>query len=154
MASFLSDTNISYYIIPAAAGLALFPRTYSGLAGPGKKYFDPANPRKFVEKLEKTEEIDKRLRLRLIRAEACGANAFENLPLFAAAVTAANAAGLPTQTLNALSGAYFISRIIYTYVYIFAQDNPRMAASRTLVWTAGMGFLMTLFVKAGLKSQP
>ncbi|KAK6085234.1 hypothetical protein SCUP515_01052 [Seiridium cupressi] len=154
MASFFSDNNVSYYTLPLALFVALLPRMYSGIAGPGKKYFDPQNPRTFVEKLDKIESIDKQVRLRLQRAEACGANAFESLPLFAAAMTAGNAAGLSPEALNLLSIGYIVSRLLYTWVYIFGQDNPKLAVWRTRVWTAGIGFVMTLFIKAGLRSQP
>ncbi|KAI1866362.1 uncharacterized protein JN550_007750 [Neoarthrinium moseri] len=155
MASFLNDTNVSYYTIPVALGLALYPRVYAGLSGPGKKYFTPQNPRAFVDNLEKTEALDKKLRLRLIRAEACGANAFENLPLFAAAVTAGNAAGLSVQALNYLSVGYIVSRIAYTWVYIFGLGDRNVhPLARTAVWSAAIGCVMTLFVKAGLKLQP
>ncbi|KAH6653201.1 hypothetical protein BKA67DRAFT_568847 [Truncatella angustata] len=154
MASFFSENNISYYTLPFALVLALLPRVYSGLAGPGKRYFDPQNPRKFVETLAKAEALDKQLRLRLQRAESCSANAFEGLPLYAAAVTAGNAAGLSPQALNFLSLGYIASRILYSWVYIFGQDNPKLAAWRTRVWTAGVGCVMTLFIKAGLNSQP
>jgi uncharacterized MAPEG superfamily protein len=74
--------------------------------------------------------------------------------LFAAAVTAGNVAGLSLETLNYLSLGYIASRIMYTWVYIFGQDNPHFAAVRTVVWSAGTGFVCTFFVKAGQNSQP
>ncbi|ETS73785.1 hypothetical protein PFICI_14731 [Pestalotiopsis fici W106-1] len=154
MASFFSENNVSYYTIPAALGVALYPRFYSGIVGPGKKYFDRTNPRNFVGRLDKVEGLDKQLRLRLQRAESCSANAFETLPLFAAAVTAANAAGVSPVALNYLSLGYVASRVVYTWVYIYLLDNPKLFAWRTNVWTVGTVILMTLFIKAGLKSQP
>ncbi|KAI0149308.1 hypothetical protein BJ166DRAFT_596273 [Pestalotiopsis sp. NC0098] len=154
MASFFSENNISYYTLPVGLVLALYPRIYSGLTGPGKKHFDPSNPRTFVDRLEKTEALDKKLRLRFQRAEACSANGFEGLPMFAAAVTAGNAAGLSPEALNYLSLGYLASRVAYTWVYIYLLDNPKLAYWRTHAWTAGVVSLMTLFVKAGLKSQP
>jgi len=38
---------------------------------------------------------------------------FENLALFAAAVVAANAAGVPAHQLNQLTGGYLISRVLF-----------------------------------------
>ncbi|KAL7624727.1 hypothetical protein AAE478_006298 [Parahypoxylon ruwenzoriense] len=143
------EKNISYWTIPAALILALFPRTYSGLTGPGKKVFDPTNPRTFAARLDKAADMDKKLRLRLQRAEAAGANAFETLGLYAAAVTAGNAAGLPAQTMNSLTLYYLGSRVLYTWVYIWGQENRSLAPVRTLVWTAGMTFIMAMFVQAG-----
>ncbi|KAJ4405374.1 hypothetical protein N0V91_005325 [Didymella pomorum] len=46
------------------------------------------------------------LRGRLLRAEAASSNGFEALPLFAAAVTAGNAAGLSALTMNTLSRSW------------------------------------------------
>ncbi|KAI0596074.1 hypothetical protein F4775DRAFT_566399 [Biscogniauxia sp. FL1348] len=152
MASFLNfNQNISYFTIPAALLLALAPRGYSGFSGAGKKYFDPSNPRTFAARLENAE-IDKEVKARILRAEACSANAFEGLPLFAAAVVAGNAAGLPKETLNALTAGYVASRLAYTWVYIWGQNNRKLAEARTLVWGVGITCVMTLFVKAGLRS--
>ncbi|KAI1494520.1 hypothetical protein F5X96DRAFT_567017 [Biscogniauxia mediterranea] len=152
MASFLNfNQNISYFTIPVAFFLAMAPRGYSGFAGPGKKYFDPANPRTFAARLENAD-IDKDVKARILRAEACSANAFEALPLYAAAVVAGNVAGLPRDTLNALAAGYIASRAAYTWVYIWGQNNRKLADARTLVWGVGVGLVMTLFVKAGLRS--
>lgn len=41
------------------------------------------------------------------------------------------------------------SRIAYNYIYVFGQDNSRMAPFRTLSWVSGVGIIGTLFVKAG-----
>lgn len=42
-----------------ALALALGPRFYSGLAGPGKKLFDRQNPREFSETLKKADLDEK-----------------------------------------------------------------------------------------------
>jgi uncharacterized MAPEG superfamily protein len=92
------------------------------------------------------------LRRRLQRAEACCSNGFEGLPLFAAAVTAANAAHLPAKTLNAMSVGYLAIRLVYTWVYIWGVQNAKLAPVRTLVWSTGCGLIMGLFVMAGLQA--
>ncbi|KAI1135319.1 hypothetical protein F5Y05DRAFT_395241 [Hypoxylon sp. FL0543] len=149
MASYLGlEKNISYYTIPGALVLALLPRVYSGIAGPGKKFFDPNNPRLFTQSLERAD-IDKKLKGRLQRAESAGANAFETLGLYAAAVTAGNAAGLSAGTLNALTLGYLASRVFYTWVYIWGQENRKLLPLRTGVWGVGMSICMALFVLAG-----
>ncbi|KAI0142580.1 hypothetical protein F4776DRAFT_513564 [Hypoxylon sp. NC0597] len=149
MASYLGlEKNISYYTIPTALFLALLPRVYSGIAGPGKKFFDPNNPRFFAQSLEKAD-IDKRLRDRLQRAESAGANAFETLGVYAAAVTAGNAAGLPADTLNTLSLGYLATRVLYTWIYIWGQENRKLIPLRTIVWGINMALTMATFVLAG-----
>ncbi|KAI1471869.1 uncharacterized protein F4812DRAFT_455971 [Daldinia caldariorum] len=143
MASYLGlDKNISYFTIPAAFVLAMLPRVYSGLTGPGKKFFDNSNPRSFTSKLEG----------RLQRAESAGANAFENLGVYAAAVTAGNTAGPPVGTLNNLTLAYLSGRILYTWIYIWGQENRKMIPLRSIVWGVCMSCCIALFSLAGVRS--
>ena len=91
----------------------------------------------------------------MIRAEACSANGFEALPLFAAAVTAGNSAGVSTQAMNVLSIGWLASRMLYTYVYIWYQAREKLvigqAPLRWNVWLVGTVMLMSMFVQAGLK---
>lgn len=57
-------------------------------------------------------------------------------------------AGLDPTTLNYLSGGYMISRIVYNFVYINAETDSAVNL-RTAVFLTGIGFVMTLFIKAG-----
>lgn len=88
------------------------------------------------------------LRLRLQRAEAVVANAFETLGLYAASVTAGNAAGVSANTMNTLSLGYLASRVLYTWVYIWGQENRKITPLRTIVWGVGIGLCMTMFIAA------
>ncbi|KAJ1323742.1 MAPEG family protein [Microdochium nivale] len=148
------DRNISYFTVIPALILPLSARYISGLSGPGKKLFDKNNPRGHMETL-RTAEIDKELRARLIRAEACCANGFEALPLFAAGVAAGNAAGVAARTMNLLSVGWIASRVLYTYVFISYQGREKLAYNgvpmRTKVWTVSISILMSMFVVAGLQ---
>ncbi|KAJ8109562.1 hypothetical protein OPT61_g7367 [Boeremia exigua] len=132
--------NISYFTIPPALIFALIPRFYSGLSGPGAKLFDRNNPRGFPETL-KNADLDEDLRGRLLRAEACSANGFETLPLFAAAVTAGNAAGVSAVIMNTLTVVWLASRLVYTYVYIWQSGTEKLAPGqaplRFKVWSVG-----------------
>ncbi|OTB04573.1 hypothetical protein M426DRAFT_320689 [Hypoxylon sp. CI-4A] len=149
MASYLGlEKNISYYTIPAALVLALLPRVYAGLTGPGKKFFDKNNPRNFPQILENSG-LDKITRGRLQRAEAAGSNAFETLGVYAAAVTAGNTARLSPNTLNTLTLGYLASRLFYMWIYIWGQENRKLLPLRTQVWGVGMLICMTLFSMAG-----
>ena len=82
------------------------------------------------------------------RAESAQQNGFENLPLFAAAVIAANYAKLPTETINNSVAFYLGSRVIYNLLYINIE-NLRAAGLRSIVYVSGIVALMRLFVKAG-----
>jgi uncharacterized MAPEG superfamily protein len=161
--------------IPPALILALLPRFYSGLSGPGAKLFDRNNPRGFNDVL-KTAELDDevhlyrprseqrktsltqiQLRGRLLRAEAASANGFEALPFYAAAVTAGNAAGVSATTMNVLSAVWLVSRLAYNYVYIWHQATEILAPGQTplrfKVWSVGTMVCLSMYVMAGLKAS-
>lgn len=57
-------------------------------------------------------------------------------------------AGLSASTLNLLAGGYVASRAVYNFVYI-NNTTDAMAGARTGAFLAGIGCIMTLFVKAG-----
>ncbi|KAI1268967.1 hypothetical protein F5Y18DRAFT_373194 [Xylariaceae sp. FL1019] len=151
--SFLGfEKNISYYTVPIALVLALLPRNYSGLSGPGAKIFNRQQPRDFVAAL-KEADLDEKLRGRLLRAEACSANGFEAFPVYAAAVTAGNSAGVSATTMNLLSIGWVASRVLYNYVYIWYQEKETLAFGevpmRFKVWSIGATICLSMFVLAG-----
>ncbi|KAH6629508.1 hypothetical protein C7974DRAFT_394636 [Boeremia exigua] len=156
MANFLGfDKNISHFTIPPALVLALLPKFFSGLAGPGAKYLDRNNPRDFSDTLKRAN-LDDEVRGRLLRAEACSLNGFEALPFYAAAVAAGNAAGVSTAIMNALSILWLGSRLVYIYVYIWYSGTEKLAPGqaplRFKVWAFGATICMSMFVLAGLKA--
>jgi uncharacterized MAPEG superfamily protein len=71
-------------------------------------------------------------------------NGFDNIAFFAAAVVAGNVAHLNTHTLNTLSVAYVVSRVVYNIVYV--RNWPK---SRVVSFFVGIGMCFTLFLKAG-----
>jgi uncharacterized MAPEG superfamily protein len=85
----------------------------------------------------------------MIRCEGASANGIENLGFFAASVLAGNFAGLPAQTLNALSAGYVVSRVLYNFIYI-NNTTAKMPKMRSLVWIIGTGLIITLYVKSGI----
>jgi len=85
---------------------------------------------------------------RILRAEAAQQNGIENIGLFAAAVFAGNVAGIETSTLNWLSGGYLMSRVFYNILYV-NNESAFAANTRSTVYSAGIGLIMTLFIKAG-----
>ena len=62
---------------------------------------------------------------------------------------AANASGVPTATVNKLALAYIVSRVLFNYIYVFLQDNRRLAPLRTLVWFGGITTIFMLYTAAG-----
>ncbi|KAK0630698.1 hypothetical protein B0T17DRAFT_529067 [Bombardia bombarda] len=143
----LSSTNWSYYSIPVAFMLIMVPHSYASVAA-GKSY-DLANPRKTEEHLAKDTTVDKVKFKRIIRAKAAANNGFETIGLYAAAVVAANVAGVPVQSINQLALLHLATRAVYNYIYVVLQDNARVAPLRSLVWMASLGASFALFIKAG-----
>lgn len=64
---------------------------------------------------------------------------------------AANVAGVDAYTLNVLTLSYLATRVVYNYIYVFAQDNRNIAPARSLVWMTGVGLAITLYIKAAAK---
>jgi len=143
----LFDTtrNFSFYSVPAAWVLALFPHIY---ASAQSKSFDNRSPRSYTKSLDQDQTIDQATKDRILRCEGAQQNGFENIALFATAVVAGNLAGLSAQTLNTLTGGYLASRMIYTYIYI-NNTSDAMANARTGIFLTGIGLIFTLFIKSG-----
>ncbi|MCJ1352968.1 MAG: hypothetical protein MMC33_002952 [Icmadophila ericetorum] len=143
--------NLSFYTIPAAWVLCLAPHVWATQAydAASSKKFDLTEPRSFAARVKEDQTITKAQRDMIIRAEGAQQNGFENIGLFAAAVTAANlAGGLDNQTLNLLSGGYLLSRIVYNFVYI-NNDSLGLANTRTGVFLTGIAIKMAMFAMAG-----
>lgn len=86
---------------------------------------------------------------RILRAKAAADNGFESVGVYAAAIAAATAARVPAETLNTLALSYVVSRVAYNIIYVFLQDNRKFAPVRSLTWTASVGIIFTLWIKAG-----
>jgi uncharacterized MAPEG superfamily protein len=109
---------------------------------------DARSPRDIPQQIATTEGLDAATRARFRRAEAAGANGFENFGVFAAAVTAGTAAGLDAALMNGLTLGYLVSRVAYGWFYVNG-DTAGKAKARGVTYTAGMVVLFTMFVKAG-----
>ncbi|HHX36145.1 MAG TPA: hypothetical protein GX719_12845 [Gammaproteobacteria bacterium] len=76
------------------------------------------------------------------RANNAQQNGFEIAPAFAAAVIIAHLAGGAEQgLLDQLAIAFVLSRVLYTLCYV-----ADWASLRSLVWFAGLGLIISLFV--------
>ncbi|TQV99650.1 hypothetical protein V2A60_005106 [Cordyceps javanica] len=152
MASFIGidiTKNLSYYTVPAALFACLVPNVLA-TASAGANY-DTANPRTLKDNLEKSDSLDKEAKQRIGRAKAASDNGFETIGLYAAAVVAANVAGVDTVLLNRLTIGYIVSRFAYIFTYVQLGGNRKTAPLRSLTWAAGIGAIITLFIKAGNK---
>lgn len=90
------------------------------------------NPREFLETLTGERK----------RAHWAQLNSFEVNPAFAAAVIIAQQVGAAAQgDIDKIAIAFIVSRVLFGLCYI--KD---WASLRTLVWSAGMAFIVGLFV--------
>ncbi|KAI1805940.1 hypothetical protein F4811DRAFT_513133 [Daldinia bambusicola] len=144
----LKHEDFSWWTVPFAFLLALFPRICFTFLGPGGNYFNTLNPRVHALYIRRAVELDPITRGRIERSEYALNNAIENLPLFAVAVLAANVNELEVETRNILSLLYIIFRLTYTWVYIWGQDYYSIPLfTRTVVWLSAnitLGYLYLL----------
>ncbi|UVK98447.1 MAPEG family protein [Pseudomonas sp. B21-048] len=90
------------------------------------------DPRAFLDSLEGVAR----------RAHSAQLNSFEVTPAFAAAVIVAHLAGnAELVTINVLSVLFITSRLLYIICYL-----ADWAILRSLVWTIGMGLIVSFFV--------
>ena len=85
-----------------------------------------------------------------MRAKRASENNYETVGLFAAGVAAANAAGVSTQALNALSWGYVACRVLYNFIYIQWGGNTTTGVLRSAAWSVSMFHSVGLFIAAGL----
>jgi len=75
------------------------------------------------------------------RAHWAEQNSFEILPAFVAAVLVAHLAGAEQMLIDQLAIGFIVSRVLYSICYL-----TDWATLRSLVWTAGLLFIVGLFV--------
>ncbi|MCY7387183.1 MAG: MAPEG family protein [Burkholderiales bacterium] len=77
------------------------------------------------------------------RAHAAHLNSFEAFPLFAVAVLIAAFCKSPQAIVDGIAIAFVVTRAVYIWCYVSDQ-----ATLRSLVWMAGLGLCIALFVVA------
>jgi uncharacterized MAPEG superfamily protein len=77
------------------------------------------------------------------RANAAQLNSFEAFPLFAAAVLVASARHAPQARLDLLALVFIVARLAYVLAYV-----ADLALIRSLVWFAGFGSAVAIFLSA------
>ncbi|KAI5918198.1 hypothetical protein F4810DRAFT_715748 [Camillea tinctor] len=144
-----TEENWSLVAIALAFLIAIYGLLWSRVFGPGRQFYNPLAPRDFVANAE--NDAPPILAGRIKRAEAAMNNGLETLGFFAAAVVAANLAGVELWTMNWYCYAYLTSRIIYTWVYIYGQEfNIIPSFTRTAIWFCGIYYILCLYLTAGV----
>lgn len=119
----------AYWMILVAGLLPYWPT----VASKWRRDYSNAAPRAGVDKLAPRNQ----------RAYWAQLNAFEALPLFAAAVIIAHLARADQSWINGLALAFVGFRVLYTLAYIY--DRPGL---RSLLWSGGLLCVIGLFVVA------
>lgn len=102
-----------------------------GVYAKASKGFDNNNPRAWLASVEGKKA----------RAVAAMENGYEGLPLFVAAVLTAHLVQAEQSMVNLLALGYIVTRVIYGVLYIAG-----LGTLRSLVWVAGLGCIVGLFV--------
>ena len=127
--------ELSYLCILAACVL---PIVAAGVAKwgtftrpPSQGGYDNRNPRAWL-----AQQTGRRA-----RANAAQANSFEALPLFIAAVLAAQQMQVAQAVIDGLALAFVALRVAYIWLYV-----ADLATARTLAWSAGLAVSVVLLL--------
>ena len=127
--------ELSYLCILAAC---LLPIVAAGVAKwgtftrpPSQGGYDNRNPRAWL-----AQQTGRRA-----RANAAQANSFEALPLFIAAVLAAQQMQVAQAVIDGLALAFVALRVAYIWLYV-----ADLATARTLAWSAGIAVSVALLL--------
>ena len=120
--------NLSYWCILIAG---ILPVVTVAVAKWGRRDFDNAEPRQWMEKLQGLRR----------RADNAHRNHFEAFPFFAAGVLVAQQLNAPQDSINMLAVAFIAARIVYTLLYL--ANRPTM---RSITWVIGYIAVIGLFL--------
>lgn len=124
--------TLAYWCVLIAIVLPYLGTASAKFLGPGYGPRANQDPRAFLGSLQGWRK----------RADNAQQNGFEVTPAFAAAVIIAHLAGGATQGLiDQLAVAFIVSRVLYLLCYLAGWG-----VLRSLVWFAGMGVIVALFV--------
>ncbi|KAJ7612734.1 hypothetical protein FB45DRAFT_939656, partial [Roridomyces roridus] len=145
-----SSTPISLYTIPLVWATALIPAAMRNVALVSIKKFNNVSPRANTTRTRSDKAVPPEVSARIDRMEAAHMNGNENLPLWAAAVLAANFAGLDTRTVNIVSIVYLVGRILFNYIYI-NQTTRLHGTLRSFTFFATLSLPLYLLFAAATK---
>lgn len=151
--------NISWFSVPLSLLLAAWPHWYTIYLAESNKIqggWSNVNPRFWVQSLIAKAANGKKLsplELQILRGQSCQANSFENVPLFLGTVLWANYTGLERETINNFVLGYLVSRVLYTLLYLKVSGKAESFA-RTVVFNFGIGWIVTIWIKGGLRISP
>ena len=120
--------TLSLWCVLVAAVLPIF---CTGIAKWGFKGFDNNNPRDWLSRQQGWRA----------RANAAQGNSWEAFAIFSAGVFTAHIAHAPQMSVDAISIAFVVARLLFIFFYVTDR-----AALRSWVWLVGFGLSVALFV--------
>jgi uncharacterized MAPEG superfamily protein len=144
--------NYSLLAIPAHWLISLVPHSYAMqlVKGATNGRWNNANPKGSSWAAELQRSVPADILARHERAEAAHRNGLENLPIFAAAVLAANVAGLDRGLVDAHAAVFLGLRVVYTLIYINVGKG-KASFARTGVWLSSILVCFSLIGRAAFK---
>lgn len=148
-----TSPNYSLFALPIMYILTLMPHWYAVSMCMVQNGWKNENPRTFVTQLaarpilgtKKMEHTP--AERRVLRAEACQQNGFENLPIFGIALFCGLVADLPGYMMNTMAALYLLFRVTFTILYIFV-DSHAMSLLRSFSFFGQVALYMAFFMQA------
>jgi uncharacterized MAPEG superfamily protein len=144
--------NFSILSIPAYYALAFLPHAYAiRVATRGQPWkWDNRNPRSSALKSDLRSNLDPTTYALYERAEAASSNAYENMPLFTAAIILGHVTGLDKKYLDKFALRFLLVRAGHTLSYV-ATRRQSFTFLRTILYTWSVALCVRVLAKAARK---
>ena len=141
--------NFSVLSIPAYYALSFLPHAYAVLvATRGQPWkWDNRNPRSSALKADLRSKLDPNTFALYERAEAASSNAYENMPLFTAAIIMGHVMGLDKKHLDSFALQFLLVRAGHTLSYVSTR-RQRWTPLRTVLYIWSVALCVRVLVKA------
>jgi uncharacterized MAPEG superfamily protein len=144
--------NFSILSIPAYYILSFLPHAYAiRVATRNQPWrWDNRNPRSSALKADLRAKLDPATFALYERAEAASSNAYENMPLFTAAVILGHVVGLDRKYLDRFALQFLLVRTAHTVSYM-ATKRQRWSFLRTVFYFWSVALCVRVLAKAAKK---
>jgi uncharacterized MAPEG superfamily protein len=144
--------NFSILSIPAYYALSVLPHGYAiRVATRGQPWkWDNRNPRSSALKSDLRSKLDPNTFSLYERAEAASSNAYENMPLFTAAVILGHVVGLDKKYLDNFALQFLLVRAGHSLSYV-ATRRQRWSFLRTMFYVWSVALCVRVLFKAAKK---
>jgi uncharacterized MAPEG superfamily protein len=141
--------NFSILSIPVYYAFSFLPHAYAiRVATQGRAWkWDNRNPRSSALKADLRSKLDQKTFALYERAEAASSNAYENMPLFTAAVLIGHVMRLDKKYLNNFALQFLLVRAAHTISYV-STSKQKWTFLRTFLYIWSVGLCIRVIVRA------